>query len=131
MKRFLNRVMSAGLLLATCSMAQALGLGVIKTQSALNEPLRAEIALLDLGELDPQQLNVNLGDNEAYQKRWLTRNDIHRDIQVKVDWQRAGGPVLVLSSQRFVKEPVLDLVLQLSWPQGRLERSYSVLLDHR
>ena len=131
MQQGLIKTIAAVALSAATCFANALGLGNIQVLSGLNEPLRAVVPLLSPGDLNPEQFKVQLADNALYSQRNLNRSDIHRDITIKVDWARAGGPAVLISSQRFIKEPSLDLLLIASWPQGQLERGYAVLLDHR
>ncbi|MGZ4648818.1 MAG: type IV pilus assembly protein FimV, partial [Blastococcus sp.] len=41
--------------------------------------------------------------------------------------QRAGRPILKVTSTQPINEPVLDLLVELNWATGRLLREYTFL----
>ena len=49
-------------------------------------------------------------------------------VRVAVD-KRGARPVLVVTSDRAVNEPFLDVLIELNWASGRLVREYTFLLD--
>lgn len=115
----------AGLLPLT---AGALGLGEITLRSALNQPFRGEIPVTAASAEELAQLNVQLAPAATFERFGLDRPGFLQDLRFSVE--REGGRALVLvTSVRPVSEPFVSLLLEVSWPQGRLLREYTVLLD--
>lgn len=108
--------------------AFGLGLGEIEMQSALNQPMSAEIALISVqpGELDG--MIVQLASPEAYTRAGIERSSTLLDLRFSVD-ESSGSPVIRVESTRPVVEPFLNFLLEVDWPQGRVVREYTVLLD--
>ncbi|MGE3317709.1 MAG: FimV/HubP family polar landmark protein [Candidatus Berkiella sp.] len=110
--------------------AYAIGLGNIVLHSHLNEPLDAEIALKDLKGVEPNDVIATVADQQAYEEAglqpigWLTSIM----FQVVKD-EVAGRPVLKLVTKDVVKDPFVDLLIEVKWPGGRLLREYTLLLD--
>jgi pilus assembly protein FimV len=121
---------SLGLLaLLAAQWASAVGLGEITLQSAMNEPLRAEIALLSIGDLNESQIVTKLASPDDFDRAGVEREFQLADLRFKVDLSSPGKPVIRVSSQRPMKEPYLNFLLELRWTSGRLLREYTLLLD--
>ena len=108
--------------------AFGLGLGDIEMRSALNQPMNAEIRLTSVkpGELDG--MIVQLASEDAFSRAGIDRTQALTDLVFTVD-QSANVPVIRISSRRPVVEPFLNFLLEVDWPQGRMVREYTVLLD--
>jgi len=107
----------------------ALGLGEIKLKSGLNQPLNAEITLLSIrGEAD-FQLRGKLGSIADFDRSGIERTYFLGKIRFKTTTKDNGDRVLQLTTQEPVKEPFLNFLVDLEWPNGRLLREYTVLLD--
>ena len=109
--------------------ASAVGLGEIQLHSAINEPLRAEIALLNVGDLNESQIVAVLAPPEDFKRAGVDREFQLADLRFKVDLSNSASPVIRVSSRQPMKEPYLDFLLELRWTSGRLLREYTVLLD--
>lgn len=109
--------------------AAAVGLGEIHLRSAMNEPLRAEITLLSVGDLNESQITARLAAPEDFQRAGVEREFQLADIRFNVDLSNSANPVIRVSSQRPMKEPYLNFLLELRWTSGRLLREYTLLLD--
>lgn len=121
---------SLGLLaLLAAQWASAVGLGEIQLQSAMNEPLRAEIALLSIGDLNESQITAKLASPEDFQRGGIEREFQLADMRFKVDLSNTANPVIRVSSRHPMKEPYLNFLLELRWTSGRLLREYTLLLD--
>ena len=108
--------------------AGAVGLGEIKLESALNEPFVAEIPVTFDASEDPAQLQVQLAPLAAFQRFGVDHPAFLDNLQFQVR-KNAGGAVIRVTSKLPASEPFLSLLLDVSWPQGRLLREYTVLLD--
>lgn len=109
-------------------LAAALSLGEVQVQSHLSQPLRAEIALGDLGDLNADEVRVGLASSEEYAKAGLDRpvwlSQLRFETQI-----RQGRGLIRLSSAQPVREPYLGLLLEVVWPKGRQLREFTLLLD--
>ena len=110
------------------SWAAALGLGEIQLNSALNEPLDAEIRLHNTGELGDTEILAGLASAEDFANAGLERELILSDLDFRLDFT-SGSPVLRVTSQRPIREPYLDFLVDVQWPSGRVLREYTLLLD--
>jgi len=119
----------AVLLFTLCGNVFAIGLGDITIESALNEPLKARIALVKVSDLREAELLVGLADNAEFEKHKMSRDAFYTTIKFTIDLQNAAGPCILLSSNAVVKEPSLDFLVSLAWPTGKLVRGYTVLLE--
>jgi pilus assembly protein FimV len=115
-------------LLATQT-AFGLGLGEIKQNSALNEPMDAEVQILGLGDLSELELLVGLGSKAEFAMAGVEREFFLTQLQFKVDLSNGQNPVIRITSRQPIKEPYLDFLMEVQWPSGRLLREYTVLLD--
>ncbi|MDI3325002.1 FimV/HubP family polar landmark protein [Pontibacterium granulatum] len=117
----------AGIL--STSNAYALGLGEIKINSALNEPLDAEIELLDARKLNPLQIQPRMADIDEYALAGIDKQRYLSDVNFKVFVGPDGKGRIRLTSPGPIKEPFLNFLVELNWPNGRLVREYTLLLD--
>jgi len=106
--------------------SHAASLGAINVVSALGQPLKAEIELSDVRPED--ELVAHIASPEAYKAGGLTYPS---GVQYLIDIaSRANGePYLQISSDHDITESFVSLLVELSWPSGRLTREYSFLLD--
>ena len=129
MKNWLRLICSL-LVLGLAQGVSALGLGSITAESALNEPLEAQIELLNVGSLSEQEIIVQIGSVNDYQMAGVTREYFHTGIEFEPFLAGPNGRSYIqLSTTAPVREPYLNVVIQVRWPQGRLLREYTLLLD--
>jgi pilus assembly protein FimV len=108
----------------------ALGLGEIKLDSALNEPLRAEIELLSATTEELAGLKVAMASAETFGRYGLDRPVYLQNIQFQIRHSgRADGNVVEIRSQNPITEPFITFLVEASWARGRLLREYTLLLD--
>ncbi len=115
-------------LLAAPASVWALGLGDIELQSALNQPFRAAIALSATPD-ELQTLRIRLADADTFASRGLERASFLSSFDFRVVTSRDGRSVIEVTSLESVAEPFVTLLLEASWPRGRMLREYTVLLD--
>jgi pilus assembly protein FimV len=111
------------------SNAYALGLGEIKITSALNEPLQAEIQLLQMREVDPQQIQPSMANIDDFALAGIEKLRFLSDVKFEVKPGSSGRGTILMTSSAVVKEPFLNFLVEVNWPSGRLVREYTVLLD--
>ncbi|SDJ61079.1 FimV/HubP family polar landmark protein [Microbulbifer yueqingensis] len=108
--------------------ALALGLGEIKLNSTLNEPLEAQISLLQSRGLGEGEIKVRLASPEDFERAGVDRSYLLTDLQFEVDYSGAQ-PVIRVSSKKAIREPFLNFLVETRWPSGRLLREYTLLMD--
>ena len=108
--------------------AIALGLGDIEMQSALNQPMNAEIRLTSVKPGEADGMIVQLATQEAFSRAGIERSNVLKDLRFRVD-PNNGAPVIRITSNSPVVEPFLNFLLEVDWPSGRMVREYTVLLD--
>ncbi|MYM62728.1 FimV/HubP family polar landmark protein [Pseudomaricurvus sp. HS19] len=109
--------------------ASALGLGEIKLLSRLNQPLEAEIKLLQVRDLNEDEIRIVLASGTDFEKAGIDRVYFLSSLKFDVDLKAAGGPVVRVTSPQPVREPYLNFLLETQWPSGRILREYTVLMD--
>jgi len=109
--------------------AQALALGRIVVQSALGEPLRAEIDVPEITAEEASSLRVGLAPADAFRAAGMEINPALGDLQVSLQRRANGAQYLRLSSTRPVNEPFMDMILEANWASGRIVRDYTLLFD--
>lgn len=108
----------------------ALGLGEIEMQSFLNEPLRAQVELLDTRQLTVDDIRIRLAGVDDFDRLGVERSYFLTSIQFTIEVDEASGRgVIKLSTDDAVLEPFVDLIIEARWPSGRLLREYTVLVD--
>lgn len=107
----------------------ALGLGDISLHSALNQPLHAEVALQLAGHERLEDVTASLADSEAYKRSALVRPDFLSQLSFRAERNAAGQAVIRISSRDVVREPVLELLLDVRWHDGQMQRQYPLLFD--
>ena len=117
-----------GVLLIGTNTALGLGLGRIDVQSVLNQPLAAEIQLLNASEWAANDLKVELASPDEFERLGVERSIGLFDLEFKAV-QRGSNIVIETITEDAIVEPFLHFVLVLDWPRGRLLKEYTVLLD--
>ena len=108
--------------------ALAVGLGEISVSSALNDRLAAEVELLGSQGLKPGEAMVSLASKEDFARIGVERYFYLTDIKFQID-EAETGLVVKLTSGDPITEPFLNFVVEVLWPQGKLLKEYTVLLD--
>ncbi|MFN3377438.1 MAG: FimV/HubP family polar landmark protein [Burkholderiaceae bacterium] len=109
--------------------AAALALGRITVQSALGEPLRAEIDVPQITAAEADTLKVAPAAPEVFKAQGMDYSSALNGLQVQLQRRADGTAFLRLSSDRPVNEPFVDFVLEANWGTGRITRSYTMLFD--
>lgn len=110
------------------SAASAAGLGKLTVLSALGQPLRAEIELTTSAGEDPASMAVKLATPEAFRSANIDFNPALLSLRFAVE-QRGGRQIIRVNSSQPLNEPFVDMLLELTWNNGRLVREYTFLLD--
>jgi len=108
--------------------SMALGLGDITVHSGLNQPLKADIALVDVGGLTQNDLSVRLATADEFAEAGVERVFFLNDLKF-IPILHGNRQMIRVTSSKPVNEPYLNFLVQLNQPNGRLLREYTVLID--
>ncbi|MGB3046447.1 type IV pilus assembly protein FimV, partial [Dokdonella sp.] len=128
MKRPLQLSLAIALALGATN-AFALGLGAIQVQSGLNQPLLAEIPIIQSSPGEAEGLIVQLASTEDFERVGMNRATIGVPVDFSLGKNARGEPVIKVTSKEIVREPFIGMLLEANWPKGRLLREYTILLD--
>lgn len=122
------RLLLVGGAVTYSALAPALGLGDITLHSALNQPLRADIALEDAVGLEEGELSVSLATADEFSRAGIDRVFFLNNLKF-TPILRGNRSLIRVSSSKPVNEPFLNFLVQLNQPNGRVLREYTVLID--
>ena len=121
MKRSLYSFLSSLALAVTANFAFAVGLGVLQVESQPGEPLQARISLLDLGDVQPTELQVALASVADYRQLNADSYELLSGLQLQMQIESgAGGSWLALTTEQPIPESRYTVILDTSWPGGRI-----------
>lgn len=130
MGKTLARVAAALAALATAQAVFGLGFGDLQVNSALNQPLDAEIRLVGVKPAERDQVEIRLASPETFERFGVDRAAAIDRIRVETVAGGEPGQMRVLvSSRQPIREPFVTLLLEARWQGSRALREYTVLLD--
>ncbi len=107
----------------------ALGLGKITLDSALNQPLKGQIELFEVRELTKEEIRVEIASREDFDRIGIDKTYFLSDLKFDVVLEGAGAPYIIVTSNKLVREPFINFLIQVQWPSGKLLREYTLLMD--
>lgn len=124
----LTRTLAVLSLLAPGS-AYPLGIGEIKLHSALNQNLDADISLMLSAGERISDIKVSLAPPDKFDERGVPWSYFLSNISLEPAMRPDGSAVIKVRSREALKEPILDLLLQVTWPKGTSYRQFSLMVD--
>ena len=115
----------AGSLLLTPVQSLALGIGDITLNSKLGQPLSATLQLRDSDELGPQQIVARQANAEIYQKLGVERTFLSNSLVFTLQPDNS----LDITTREPIKEPFLNFIVEISWPEGETYKEFKLLID--
>ncbi len=119
----------ASAVLAFSSAAGAAGLGRLNVLSDLGQPLRAEIDVVAVEKGEADSLNAKLATIESYLQNNLPYPSPQLGLKLSLEKRPSGAPYIVATTAQAVNEPFVDILVELTWNNGRILRAYTALLD--
>jgi FimV-like protein len=128
MKRNISAVIAALGCLLIAGNAGAVGLGQLRADSVINQPLSVRIQLIDLGSTPLEEVEIAVAAGENFERLGVdfAPNFPQIDIVMGVD---ADGAYARLTSSSPVRAAYLEIVLDTRWPSGRVLTQHTILLD--
>lgn len=123
--------MACGLLLAVVAWpAFALGLGQIEVRSQAGQPLLAEIPIISADPSELDGLQARLASPDTFRRIGLEPpSGLVSGLHFAIALDPRGRPVIRITSDAPVQQPLLTFLVEVEWGQGRLVREYSALVD--
>ncbi|GGX00347.1 hypothetical protein GCM10007242_01420 [Pigmentiphaga litoralis] len=110
------------------SASGAADLGPLRVLSASGDPLRAEIEISAFTPEESTTLQVNLASADIYREAKVAYPEGLAGLTLKVADRPNGRKVVEVVSAGPVDAHVLDLLVEVTWHQGRYIRQYSFVL---
>lgn len=126
--KILIRFLVSLALFSAASVSHALSLGGMTVQSALGEPLKAEIRIYDFDEQSRAQLAAQVGSRAAFDSAGLIYAELVNSISLSIE-HRGPDSFVVLRTAEPINEVVLDLLIRLTAPSQNAKRGYTVFID--
>ena len=111
-----------GLLAGASLVADAAGLGKLTVNSALGQPLNAEIDLVSLQPGEAESMTARVAPPEAFRDARIEYTGSLRLLRFSVEKRPNGQPYLKVTSAAPINEPFVDVLIEISWPSGRIQR---------
>lgn len=127
-KKIVALTLLATLLVGTPGLVFAFGLGEIEINSALNQPMNAEIELVGFNAATIDEVQVELASQQMFERVGVPRPYILTRLKF-TPMMSKGKPVIKVTSTDAVREPFLTFLVDVRWAKGKLLREYTVLLD--
>jgi FimV-like protein len=106
----------------------AAGLGRFTLASALGQPFEAEIELVAVKNEEKPGLIASLGSQQVFRQANIDYLPLLAAFRASIEVRPGGQPYVRIVSSQPVTEPLLNLLVELSWSSGRLVREYAVVL---
>ncbi len=127
--RYSTLAVITGLALSGISFAaNAAGLGRVVVFSALGQPLRAEVEVIATPD-ELSGMSARLASPDAFRSAGLDYASSLLNIKFTLDKKKSGKTVLMLTSDKPLNDPFVDMLVELNWSSGRLVREFTFLLD--
>lgn len=109
--------------------ANALGLGEIKLNSTLNQPLNADIPIVGAASDEINSLHIKVASAAQFQQAGIPMPEVLSQLQFQVVQGPNGTASVHITSSKPLREPFLDFLADATWDNGELIREYTVFLN--
>ena len=123
-KKLSKTVILAGGLTLSIS-AFSLGIGDIQLHSKLGEPLSAQLSLSNAANLSNDEIIIRQAPIDIYKQLGVETSTHHSRLTFSINPDHS----ISITTREIIKEPFLNFVVELRWPEGQLYREYKLLFD--
>ena len=131
MNRRAFRFIVASAVLVLSRSVSAVGIGDIVVNSYVNEPLSADISILDPKGLSESEVIASLASLQDFERLGIDRHYSLGSLVFETDIRGTESSVIRVTTEKPIREPYLNFLVELKWPEGRVLREYTVFLDLR
>jgi FimV-like protein len=122
------RFLVTAILLLASAGVHALGLGQPSVKSFLNQPLEVEIELIAVSPAEAESVTARLATLQDYQRVGIGQLRLSVPLSFSV-FATANRAFILIESTEPVRDPVIQLLLDVNWSRGRLLKEYTLFLD--
>lgn len=123
------KTLSAAVLIACSLPSHALTLGRFQAQSAMGEPLRAEVEIAQYTPDELRGLQAQLASPSSFQQAGMEFNPALNGVTTRIENRGDGRPVIVLTGRSPIQDSFIDLILEAKTATGRVVKNYALLLN--
>ena len=98
-------------------------------QSALGEPLKAEIEVPDISPDEAASLKANIASPSAFVAAGFDYNAAMSGLRTTLARRSDGRLLIRVTGDRAINEPFVDMILEVSSSSTRIVRDYTMLFD--
>lgn len=106
-----------------------MGLGEMKVESNLDQPFKAEVELIDVGNTPLTGIKVGIADPDNFEHVGIERAAVLSLLDFKIAKNEHGKVVINIQSKERMTEPYMQMVIDLAWSTGQIYKVYTILLD--
>lgn len=114
--------------LGVAQIASAVSLGPIHVSSYMGQPLKATIALSDVGADEVTKMSVRLASAAEYQARGIKRTAEQSSLSFRVI-RAGGGYAIAVSSSAPILEPFINFILTVNTGGKVVNHEYAAFLN--
>jgi FimV-like protein len=129
LQQFLKKWLLVASLLWMPIVSAAADLGSLHVHSALGDPLKAEIEIVNLDQEELKTLSVSVAAEQDYASVGLNKLASHDQIMINIANNDQGKPVAFITSNDPMDDPFLNVIFQIISHKGKVIREYAFLLD--
>lgn len=123
------KALSAWILLAWSLPTHALTLGKFQVQSAIGEPLRAEVEVTQFTSDELEGLQAQLASPASFRQAGIDYSPALQGVVARIENRNDGRAVITLTGRNPVQDSFIDLILEAQWATGRAVKNYALLLN--
>jgi pilus assembly protein FimV len=109
--------------------AEAAGLGRLTVQSALGQPLRAEIEIVNASRDEINQLQARLAPFATIRNGLADPVPLPRDLRFSIEPRAGGRYVVSIRTFSSINDPYLVLPIEIAGSDAGLVREFTLLFD--
>ena len=118
------------LFLVLTGRSMAIGVGDMTVSSYINQPLQADIAVLQPGGLLESEVIASLASPDDFDRLGLERHYSLNSLRFTPDFSRSSRAVIAVTTEDPVLEPYLSFLLELKWPEDRAQTALELALAY-
>lgn len=115
-------------LLLMSPLAYSLGIGSPLLKSNLGQPLVVDVLITDSQGYTIDDLRAERAPVEVYERLGGQDRDFVDGLSTELI-EENGNLLVRITTKKPFKEPFFDMILQVKWPSGELNKQLTVLVD--
>jgi pilus assembly protein FimV len=123
------KTLSAAVLIACSLPSHALTLGKFQVQSAMGEPLRAEVEIAQITPDELRDLQTQIAPPTSFQQAGMEFNAALHGVTTRIETRADGRTVIILTGRNPVQDSFIDLIVEAKSATGKVVKNYALLLN--